>query len=276
MGRSMVQKAIRIGNRLGINLTEGVLVEASGNCLLESVKGNIEDREIFENKIEETITQLRLKSASEGERVIGASPYRIEDYSDEDWSSNWDLLKECGVWNVDYFGDLMIIALAHYIGKNILLINTDPGSPPVTVVLGDRFGNPLNSEYPVILAYNGTHYESLIPLTDHDERMSRIIIQKYIKDEDLFDDNNNEASSVNTIQSKQILIQRSEPIIKHKEDDAILNEKNDARIGVDRWSRYHPTNTNSKNAINSSGHYSSNITWAGETNSISIPIQIVK
>ena len=30
-------------------------------------KGNIEDREIFENKIEETITQLRLKSASEGE-----------------------------------------------------------------------------------------------------------------------------------------------------------------------------------------------------------------
>jgi len=39
MGRSMVQKAIRIGNRLGINLTEGVLVEASGNCLLESVKG---------------------------------------------------------------------------------------------------------------------------------------------------------------------------------------------------------------------------------------------
>ena len=35
----MVQKAIRIGNRLGINLTEGVLVEASGNCLLESVKG---------------------------------------------------------------------------------------------------------------------------------------------------------------------------------------------------------------------------------------------
>ena len=40
------------------------------------------------------------------------------------------------MWNVDYFGDLMIIALAHYIGKNILLINTDPGSPPVTVVLG--------------------------------------------------------------------------------------------------------------------------------------------
>jgi len=89
----MVQKAIRTGNRLGINLTEGVLVEASGNCLLESVKGNIEDREIFEKKIDETITQLRLKSATEGERVIGASPYRIEDYSDEDWSSNWDLLK---------------------------------------------------------------------------------------------------------------------------------------------------------------------------------------
>jgi len=272
----MVQKAIRIGNRLGINLTEGVLVETTGNCLLESVKGNIEDREIFEKKIDETITQLRLKSATEGERVIGASPYRIEDYSDEDWSSNWDLLKECGVWNVDYFGDLMIIALAHYIGKNILLINTDPGSAPITVVLGDRFGNPLNSEYPVILAYNGTHYESLIPLTDHDEKRSRIIIQKYIKDEDLFDDNNNEASSTNTIQSRQILIQRSEPTINNTDVDAILNANNDERSGVDRWSRYHPNNSNSKNAINGSGHYSSKITWSGDSNSISIPIQIVK
>jgi len=149
----------------------------------------------------------------------------------------------------------MIIALAHYIGKNILLINTDPGSAPITVVLGDRFGNPLNSEYPVILAYNGTHYESLIPLTDHDEKRSRIIIQKYIKDEDLFDNNNNETSSKNTIKSQQILIQRSEPTINSTDVDAILNlnANNDERSGVDRWSRYHPNNSNSKNAINGSG-----------------------
>ena len=43
----MVQKAIRIGNRLGINLTEGVLVEASGNCLLESVKGGSDGQVMF-------------------------------------------------------------------------------------------------------------------------------------------------------------------------------------------------------------------------------------
>ena len=38
--------------------------------------GNIEDRDIFEEKIEESIDDLRERVVKEGERVIGASPYR--------------------------------------------------------------------------------------------------------------------------------------------------------------------------------------------------------
>ena len=72
MARYMVISAIR----MGIGLTEGQPVEALGNCLLESVKGNIEDRDIFQEKIEESIDDLREKIVKEGERVIGASPYR--------------------------------------------------------------------------------------------------------------------------------------------------------------------------------------------------------
>ena len=68
--------AIKTAARMGICLTEGQPVEALGNCLLESVKGNIEDRDIFQEKIEESIDDLREKIVNEGERVIGASPYR--------------------------------------------------------------------------------------------------------------------------------------------------------------------------------------------------------
>ena len=68
--------AIKTAARMGIGLTEGQPVEALGNCLLESVKGNIEDRDIFQDKIEESIDDLRENIVKEGERVIGASPYR--------------------------------------------------------------------------------------------------------------------------------------------------------------------------------------------------------
>ena len=286
----MVKLAIKTGAKMGISLIEGDLVDALGNCLLESVMGNIEGRDIFDRKIEETVTSLRKNIAEEGEKVIGSSPYRIEDFNDEDWSRGWDQLKHSGVWDVDYFGDLMIIALAHYIGKNILLINTDPESAPITVVLGDRFGKPLNSEYPVILAYSGTHYESLIPISDGDETMARQIIQKYIKGEDLFS-NNNDTSS-NTIQTRKIDIQKSDfstevwnennlnsntifksrqssPSLSSLDDNSpvqpSINNNNDS-MGLNNWTRFHPTK---------SGNYSNSLQWNTSQNSISIPIKII-
>ena len=62
--------AIKTAARMGIGLTEGEPVEALGNCLLESVKGNIEDRDIFQEKVEESIDELRENVEKEGERVI--------------------------------------------------------------------------------------------------------------------------------------------------------------------------------------------------------------
>jgi len=283
MARSMVMSAIKTAARMGIGLTEGEPVEALGNCLLESVKGNIGDRDIFQEKIEESIDDLRENVVKEGERVIGASPYRIEDYSDEDWALGWAQLRISGIWDVEYFGDLMIIALAHVIGKNILLINSDapPGSTPVTVVLGDRFGKPLNSEHPVILAYSGTHYESLIPVLDRDEMRSRRIIKKYINGEDLFSQDEEEE----VIMSKGIKIQKEpfidnwcEPDMTNKNnvlnsdkssynDDTIQNPDS----GLDNWKKYHPASTKSE-------LFNNNITWNHNPQqsfkTISVPINI--
>jgi len=283
MARYMVMSAIKTAARMGIGLTEGQPVEALGNCLLESVKGNIEDRDIFQEKIEESIDDLREKIVKEGERVIGASPYRIEDYSDEDWALGWDQLRISGIWDVEYFGDLMIIALAHVIGKNILLINSDapPGSTPVTVVLGDRFGKPLNSEHPVILAYSGTHYESLIPVLDRDEMRSRRMIKKYINGEDLFSQDEEEE----VIMTRGIVIQKEPFIDNWCEPDMtsknnVLNSETGSYIddtvqnpdsGLDNWKKYHPDSTKSE-------LFNNNITWNHNPQqsfkTISIPINI--
>eukprot|EP00091_Calanus_sinicus_P014458 TRINITY_DN3200_c0_g1_i3.p1 TRINITY_DN3200_c0_g1~~TRINITY_DN3200_c0_g1_i3.p1 ORF type:complete len:352 (-),score=80.35 TRINITY_DN3200_c0_g1_i3:421-1476(-) len=189
MGRTMTQAAVKIGARMGVQLRGGTPVKASGNCLIESIKGNIDERDIFDLKLNESSIDLRLKSALEGERVIGESPYRIEDYNDVEWAQGWNLLKNEGIWDVEYFGDLMIIALAHYIHKNILLINTDPDSPKITVIFGDQFGQQLDSDAPVILAYSGDHYESLIPHTGEDEEKVKSLIGKYVNGEDLCQEN---------------------------------------------------------------------------------------
>lgn len=280
--QSMLTKAINTAARMGLHLREGDPVEALGNCLLESVKSNIDDRDIFEHKLDENIATLRENCVEEGEQVIGASPYRIEDFTDEEWHEGWQQMKHSGVWNVEYFGDLMIIALAHHIRKNILLINTETGSAPVTVVLGDRFGQPLDSEHPVILAYSGCHYESLIPLLDRDEDTARRIVRKYINGEDLFSDNND--TTDNMIQSRTIQITKeksppsrtsvwrdeqprlSSPSLVSRVSSVSLSGEDDLdKTGVDTWRQYHPD----------SNRFSNNVQWSNNrVKTVSIPITI--
>ena len=48
---------------------------------------------------------------------------RIEDYSDEDWALGWDQLRISGIWDVEYFGDLMIIALVRIVICKLQSIN---------------------------------------------------------------------------------------------------------------------------------------------------------
>jgi len=264
----MLRSAIRTANNLGLTLQEGAKVEATGNCLLEAVRGNVEDRDVFSKKIEETVSELRRNAAEEGETVIGASPYRIADFSEEEWAEGWDRLRSDRIWDVDYFGDLMIIALAHYIRKNILIINTEQGSAPVTVILGDSLGAPLDSEYPVLVAYSGSHYESLIPVLDRDEAMARKIILKYIRGEDLFLNPSEYNSNKSFIESRNIEIKREDsPVIQTRKieieisksepegdywdsDQAYSSLNSSLRSnGVETWSQFHPL-TKTSDTIN--------------------------
>ena len=138
----------------------------------------------------------------------------------------------------------------------------------------------------MILAYSGTHYESLIPVLDKDELRSRRIIQKYIKGEDLFSEEEEEA----VIITRSIKIQKSQPVIDSwSEDDQVNmnNALNSTRSsykddiiachdnGLDNWRDYHPGASNKK-----SEYFNNNIAWNNNPNqshkTISIPINIVE
>ena len=61
-------------------------------------------------------------------------------------------------------------AIAHCVKKDILLFNTTFKSfLPVYVIEASRLSGRLpNSDIPIVVAYNGRHYESLIPDTEED------------------------------------------------------------------------------------------------------------
>ena len=65
----------------------------------------------------------------------------------------------------------MIPGIAYTLRKNILVINTKPlelSMDPFTLVLPDTFGRPANTGIPLLLAYDGCHFEGMLPETSED------------------------------------------------------------------------------------------------------------
>ena len=122
-------------------------------------------------------------------------------------------------------------------------------------------------------------------MLDKDEMRSRKIIQKYIKGEDLFGDE--EAEEV--IMTRGIKIQKEEPFIgywcendKIQKNNVLNSDKSSSGddiienldSGLDNWRDYHPASTKSE-------LFNNNITWKSNPQqqsfkTISIPINILE
>ena len=82
----------------------------------------------------------------------------------------WEKLKTPGVYECRV-GDYVLPVIAHCTKKDILIFNTDlQTSPdPVSVVEAKTLGGQCtDNEIPVLLAYDGDHYEGLIPKSHQD------------------------------------------------------------------------------------------------------------
>ena len=87
------------------------------------------------------------------------------------WKSDLCQLRQPGQFKCAA-GDLMPLGLAARLARNILVINTNATTynDVITVHLAATLGGKAMDNCPILLCYDGNHYEGLCPKTDEDER----------------------------------------------------------------------------------------------------------
>ena len=84
------------------------------------------------------------------------------------WRDACAILKESGAYEYS-LGDLVLPGIAHCTKKDVLIFNTSTSAhSPLYVVKASTFGASPNTEIPICLAYDLSHYEMLVPETDID------------------------------------------------------------------------------------------------------------
>ena len=177
----IVQRAITSAEKHGIALVQGILNKADGNCAFDAVLNNINHRNCFVNKLSLPSTVYRQVWVTELEMESSNYPALGAGYTKEEKEENWNQLKQSGVYEVDFFGDMVIHAIARGCNKNILIFNTNiEAADPIYVIQANHFGGFSNTDIPVVIAYNQVHYESLHPLTDQDTEQTKMLMHSYI------------------------------------------------------------------------------------------------
>ena len=177
----MVTRAIVSAGKHGINLLHGTANNADGNCAFDSIISNINDRQCFPEKLELSSTDYRQIWVTEFEMESYKYPNLGAGYSETEKHDKWNQLRHSGVYEVDYFGDLVLYAIAKGCKKNILIFNTSvDADDPIYVIMADEYGGTVDTDIPVVVAYNQVHYESMHPITQEDIEKTKLLMNSYI------------------------------------------------------------------------------------------------
>ena len=162
----LIKRAIQNAKGHGINLIPGRMNNADGNCAFDAVIYNINDRLCFTEKLQLESVVYRQIWITELEDEADKYPNLGAGYTAEERKENWNLLKQSGVYEVDFFGDMVLHAIAKGCKKNILIFNTSKDAHcPIYVIQAAEFGGYIDTDIPVVVGYNQVHYESLQPAT---------------------------------------------------------------------------------------------------------------
>ena len=177
----MIRRAIENGRKHGISLVHGVKNRADGNCTFESVLNNINFRSCFRSKLPLHPDVYRKIWVTDLEEESKRNPMIAPGFTEDVKRENWEKLKMPKVYNIPFFGDLLIHAIARGCKKNILIFNTSTKAfDPIYVVKGNQFGGAVDTDIPVVLAYNQVHYESLHPSSLEDIEKTQSLVNTYI------------------------------------------------------------------------------------------------
>ena len=88
--------------------------------------------------------------------------------TDAEWEKTWEELSQPGTYEVEG-ADLMVAGLAHCLTANLMILNTAKNSTPFSFVAADVWGGPSTKSPPLLLVYDGSHYETVVAETKKDE-----------------------------------------------------------------------------------------------------------
>ena len=178
----LMRQGIELGREYFINLGPGNPNGGCGNCSIESVMDQINSRQCYFEKLPFTRQFYRNVWMTETERIARNSAYFLDDFTEDQWKGAWSRLRQDGEYEIDYFGDPMMVGIMHCVRKNALVFNVSSSRShgPLTVIRGDHFGAEIREdEPPLVLAYSGTHYESLVPVSDLDVEKTSYIVKHW-------------------------------------------------------------------------------------------------
>ena len=176
----MLKRAISSAKRHGIILAQGTPNKADGNCALESAICNVKDRDCFSDKLPFSVDYYRkIWMTDMKNRTMHDKTWNI--YSELEWEAGWNKMMESGVYEQGLFGDLMLFGIVCGLKKVMLIFNTSLDSPhdPVYICDPRKFGVFPDTEIPIVVCYNLSHYESLHPIGEANVQKTAELVKNY-------------------------------------------------------------------------------------------------
>ena len=178
--QKMISRAIASGKKHGINLEHGSPIPGLGDCAFDSVIQNNNARSCFREKLTMPINYYRKIWMTDMANRTVNSPWNI--YTSQEWLAGWEQMLIPGAYERGIYGDLMLPGIACGIRKFVLIFNTDLLSPhdPIYVVDPRKFDIEADSDIPIVLSYNLSHYESMHPCNNDDILKTTQLVQDYL------------------------------------------------------------------------------------------------
>ena len=109
--RMILERAVSSAKKHGLDLSPGSPNLADGNCALESVVININERSCFHEKLPFSVDYYRRIWVTDFKnRTVDDPTWNV--YSKKDWENGWAEMMQSGVYERGLFGDLMLFAIA--------------------------------------------------------------------------------------------------------------------------------------------------------------------
>ena len=220
---SIIERAIINAKGHNINFHAGVRNLANGNCAFETIIDSINTRKCFKETLDGTPDEWRYLWMTKVENV--AYDKWNNGLTKVEWQAGWATLKKSGTYEYE-LGDLVLPGIAHCTKKDILIFNTSLSahSPVYVIESSILCGQKADTEVPICLAYDQTHYEALVPDEEVDELMTMTLKNKIIDGnyEKIFDERLKQScSNASIVKRKKV----DEDVSRQRLPNLLLREK---------------------------------------------------